>query len=373
MNLSPPFPLDRSRIKARRECPSFRYWHYHKKLMDQEVAGLQLRFPGYNFAIGLAVHKGLEVLLKTGDIDLALTACEGEVRLYFTDLPDRLVEMLWLCQSMVYGWYSQRYHAILADYDILATEQTYTWRINGLFDYNFRVDALLERKDDKRIVILDFKTTKKASYDWAKSFEHDLQPMLYIRALEEIMGLRNLVGMQFEGIVKGDHRVDTNKTSPYYGKVIQYSPYCYGYKNSKTNQFQLDYIKGVPRIAAWETGMSVKEWFDEVILPSSALYDLFATVPPIRPLPTVIDATLSSIIETELDFMSRVAKVEQVRQEYPTLVNATEDKMFERFTERCWKYGAEHPCEFYDLCWTGGVRDNPTEHGYIPREPNHEE
>ena len=64
--------------------------------MDQEVAGLQLRFPGYNFAIGLAVHKGLEVLLKTGDIDLALTACEGEVRLYFTDLPDRLVEMLWL-------------------------------------------------------------------------------------------------------------------------------------------------------------------------------------------------------------------------------------------------------------------------------------
>lgn len=373
MTLTPPFPLDRSRIKARRECPTYRYWHYHKRVMAEEAAGLQKSFPGYHFAIGLVVHKGLEVLLQTGDITAALSACDPELVRYFSDKPEKFREMEWLCKGMVYGWYSQRYHDILSNYRVVETERTYTWNINRLFNYTFRLDVLLERLDDNRLVILDFKTTKKASYDWAKSFEHDLQPMLYLRALEEIRGITNIVGMQFEGLVKGDHRVDTNKSSPFFGQVIQYSPYCYGYVAPKSGQIQLDYIKGVPRIAAWDSGHTIQSWFDEVILPSKGLYDLFATVPPIRPLPTVIDATLASIIETETDFMARVAKVEHVRLHYPTLVNVTEDKLFERFTERCWKYGQEHPCEFYDLCWTGGVRDNPLDHGYIAREPNHEE
>lgn len=367
-----PVFLDRSRIKARQECPTYRYLHYHKKLPGEEIVGLQKPTPADHFAIGLAVHKGLEILLKTGNIEEAIGKEVGA--LLYASIPDpfRLREAEWLVKGLIYGWYRERFPTISRDYRVYDAEKTFQWEIHvdGQYQYlyNFRVDALLERKDDGRIAILDFKTAKKCDEEWARMFEHDLQPMLYTKAIDEILGVDTL-GMIFEGLVKGQARYDTGKSSPYYGKVVQYSPFCYAYQTP--DGFRVDYVKGAKKIFIGDF-FSPQEWYDKFLSIQSPEL-LFAHVPPIKPAPLVVQNVISSIITAETNFQNKLDIVNACHDNYPSLLRHTEHRLFERHTNHCWKYGSEYQCPFYDICWTQGVDENPLDHGYILRVPNHDE
>ncbi len=349
-----------------------RYVGYHLPNKPDEPAGLAPKFPGYNFAIGLCVHKGLEILLKTsGDIEAALAATATELDLYFNFDPIVRGEMGALCQGMVYGWFKQRYPVILQDYTIECAEETYTWKVNDDFSYTFRVDAFLKRRDDDRLMILDFKTAKKCDGEWARMFEHDLQPILYNRALEEILGITNILGMQFEGLVKGSHRKDTSRKSPFYGMTIQYSPYCYGYEDRSGN-LHADYHAAYTRVRSWEK-LPINRWYDEVLANTPDADDLFAVVPEIKPGPYIIEATLASVLSEEALFNAKVQRCYHIAKNAPELLATTENQLFERHTGHCLKYGSDYRCFAYDLCWTAGVRDNPEEAALVPRQPNHAE
>ena len=365
--------LDRSRIKDRQGCPTYRYLHYDKKLPDNpEASGLQKPIPARHFGVGLVVHKGLEILLKTGDIGKA-TGEEVDALLfeYFPYDNDRK-EAEYLCKGLIYGWYRERYPAIMRDYHILETEKTYQWQIaedaQYLYYYNFRVDALLERKDDARITILDFKTSKKCDDEWARMFEHDLQPILYTTAIDELLGV-DCLGMLFEGLVKGETRIDTAKSSPFHGQWIQYSPLCYGYKTD--NGYQLDYLKGAEKIRVSDH-FSVEEWYDHFVIPQLNT-SLFVHVPPIKPTPIVAQNIIQSIIFAETTYHSTLSRINQIASDYPTLLPYIEAREIEKNTSHCWKYGKEYQCQFYDICWTQGVSEDPLSHGYIPRVHNHAE
>lgn len=347
-----------------------RYIGYHLPNKPEEPAGLAPKFPGYSFGIGLVVHRGLEVLLKTGgDIEAALAATEPELDLYFNMDPLTRGEMSALCQGMVYGWWRQRYPVLTADYAVEKVEETYTWNVNDDFSYTFRVDSLLRRRDDDRLLILDFKTAKKCDSEWARLFEHDLQPILYNRALEEILGVTNLLGMQFEGLVKGHHRVDTARKSPFYGMTIQYSPYCYGYE-SNSGDLQAEYHASLTRVRSWEK-LPVARWYDEVIAPSREAEGLFAVVPEVKPGAYITEATLASVLSEEALFNAKVQRCHHIAANHPAVLYTTENQLFERHTQHCLKYGSDYRCFAYDLCWTAGVRDNPEEANLIPRQPNH--
>lgn len=349
-----------------------RYVGYHLPNQPHEPAGLAPKFPGFSFAVGLCVHKGLEVLLSSkGDIHLALEVMAKELDGYFSFDPLVRLEMGALCQGMVYGWYRQRYPVLLQDYEIIETEKTYTWKFSSDFDYTFRVDALLARRDDHRLMILDFKTAKKCDAEWARMFEHDLQPILYNRALEEILGITNLLGMQFEGLVKGHHRVDTARKSPFYGMTIQYSPYCYGYESREGN-LQAEYHASLTRVRSWEK-LPIPRWYDEVIANTREAEDLFAVVPEVKPGAYITEATLASILSEEQLFAAKVQRCQHVAVHAPHLLQATENQLFERHTQHCLKYGSDYRCFAYDLCWVAGARSNPAEIDLIPRQPNHTE
>lgn len=372
--MTTPLPvfLDRSRIKSRQECPTYRYLHYHKKLPGQDLPGLQKPFPADHFAIGLAVHKGLEILLKTGDIKEAIG---GQIdALLYESIPSdfRRKEATYLVKGLIYGWYRERYGAIIRDYEIYDSERTFQWKFhteNGHdYFYNFRVDALLKRRDDGRIAVLDFKTAKKCDDEWMRAFEHDLQPMLYTKAIDEILGV-DCLGMIFEGLVKGFTRIDNAKSSPFHGRIVQYSPFCYGYKTD--DGFQLDYVKGAEKFFVGDY-FSPEDWYDKFIAVQED-EPLFAHIPPIKPAPLVIQNVLSSITTAEVNFQAKLNQIDACTLSYPTLLPYTENRLFEKHTNHCWKYGSEYQCQFYDMCWTQGVSEDPLSNGYILRVPNHDE
>lgn len=349
----------------------YRYISYDLPNKPGEPSGVTTPFPGFNFAIGLTVHKGLETLLKTSDINAALQECIPLLTEYFGQQPERLSEMTALCQGIVYGWYRQRYPVLLEDYNILDAEKSYTWKISEDFDYNFRIDALLERKDDKRLVILDFKTTKKCDGEWARMFEHDIQSILYCRAAEEVLGITDLLGMQFEGMAKGFARTDTSRKSPFYGMMIQYSPYCYGYQD-RDGGYHAEYHASYTRIRSWEH-MTIPEWYDNVIAHTPEADDLFAIVPPFKPLAKTTQLVIDSIVREEDLHHAKVRRLAKVNQDYPELVIPMENQLFERHTDHCLRYGSDYRCSAYDICWTSGVREDLDAHGFVPRVPNHTE
>lgn len=365
--------LDRSRIKDRQSCPTYRYLHYDKKLPQApETSGIQKPIPPKHFGVGLIVHKGLEILLKTGDVKKATGEEVDALLLEYFPSPLERQEMEYLCKGLIYGWFIERFPAIIRDYNILNTEQTYQWKIaedsTHTYYYNFRVDALLERKDDGRIAILDFKTSKKCDDEWARMFEHDLQPILYTAAIDALLGT-DCLGMIFEGLTKGEARIDTAKSSPFYGDWIQYSPLCYGYKTS--NGFQLDYAKGAEKIRVWDY-FTVEDWYDKFVLPQLNT-SLFAHVPPLKPAPIIAQNVVQSIIFAETTYHNTLSRIDAIRQNYPELLPYIEARELEKHTSHCYKYGKDYACQFYDICWTQGVSDDPLSHGYIPRVQNHAE
>ena len=281
--------------------------------------------------------------------------------------------MEYLCKGLIYGWYKDRYDVITMDYTIIATEQTYQWEIyqndKHTFLYNFRVDALLERKDDGRIAILDFKTAKKCDDEWVRMFEHDLQPMLYTRAIDELMGV-DTIGMLFEGLVKGQNRVDTAKASPFYRQCIQYSPLCYGYKTY--DGFSPTFVRGAEKIRVWEY-FSVEDWYDKFIAPAFDLEPIFVHIPPIKNSPVTIGNVVNSIIHAESSYQDKLDYIQHIQQHYPSLLNHYESFIIEKHTSHCFKYGSDYACPFYDMCWTQGVAEDPLNNGYIPRVHNHSE
>lgn len=370
--MNTPVFIDRSRIKARQDCPTYRYYHYHKKLPDDpNIVGLQKPLPARHFAIGLIVHKGLETLLKTGDIREANGKDVDALLLeYFPNSETERREVEYLCKGLIYGWYKERYDAIIRDYEVLECEKTYQWPIlqqNGkTYFYNFRVDVLLKRRDDGRIAILDFKTAKKCDDEWMRMFEHDLQPILYTRAIDELLEI-DCLGMIFEGLVKGSTRVDTAKSSPFYGSFIQYSPLCYGYKTP--NGFQLEYVKGAEKIFVGDY-FTVEDWYDKVVQ-YQLNEPLFVHIPPVKPAPIISQNVINSIIFSETNFQRHIDDIDEITQNAPELLSYYETSRIEKHTSNCIKYGSEYQCPFYDICWTQGVADDPLAHGYIPRVQNH--
>lgn len=366
--------LDRSRIKSRQECPTYRYLHYHKRIEDNpEVIGLQRPLPATHYGVGLIVHKGLEILLLTGDIKKAMGSdVDALLYEYFPNNTHLRDEMTYLCKGLIYGWWKERYEAICRDYDILDVEKTFQWPIHSdgrhEYLYNFRIDALLKRKDDGRIAILDFKTSKKCDDEWMRMFEHDLQPILYTKAIDELLGV-DCIGMIFEGLVKGHQRIDTAKSSKFHGKFVQYSPLCYGYKSQ--DGFHISYIKGTEKFFVGEY-FSVEDWYDKFV--SQQLDEpLFVHVPPIKSPPVIAQNIVNSIIYAEHNFQRILDDITQLSQTYPNLVPHCESTRIEKHTNHCFRYGSEYQCPFYDMCWTQGVSDAPLEHGYIPRVQNHSE
>lgn len=354
--------LDRSRIEARQDCELLRYLSYHYR--GKGIGPLEM--PGPLLA-GIVMHQCLDHLTTAArlssleeawpHIEQCLAAYRTELQTYGYD--DHYVqEQWWLLTCLVKGFAVVRLPNILREYHIISTEQEFVTELMPGLDVMLRLDAVARHKGTNQLAILDYKTLKTVSTDWMIHHERSIQTMMYTYLLEEFSG-EYVMGIQYEGLCKGYSQLDTAKSSPYQGREIQFSPFCYCYVGSN-GAISWDWKSGLCRRACWDVFSSPK---DLLLAMGDKLEAQFPTIPPVKPVPEHWERFKHQVSRAEKAFLDRM---EYLRPEHEL-----EDAFlfFEQNLSRCNKYGLKSRCPFLGICHQCEDPDDPSV--YTPRVPHH--
>lgn len=392
MQEAPPAPhivkVDRSRIVARQDCEMMRYWNYH-----HEGKGIVPRLgQGDALEFGIALHGAMEYILRermAGNVP-------GVARLEIDHfLPfgkrvfDRMLlrenadhpkadhvskEQAHLLRMLVLGWTHTRLPALLEEYDIVGVEKEYEVELplRPHIHLMLRIDAILRRKADGMLHILDFKSLKYLSDDWMVHHENSLQTVLYLWALgkaeEEYIG-----GVLYEGLLKGGTRKETNKGVPWTGYEVSTSPLCYVYTDHLGHyKHQWTSAKGWHKIHLFDST------YDRVLQILNASYleageglPFWNTVPPVRPTDAQIEQVINAIALSESNYNGTIFGVEQFAAKGDLSLADIHRKLhIEQNLGRCYKYGTKYGCPYTSLCHGGSDPGDPTQ--WVPRTPHHD-
>lgn len=372
--------IDRSRVESRQECPRLRFYSY-----DFDGTGIAQAPHSLPLLNGITIHAAHARLLQGLGIDEVIRLARVEYALEMTtvglvgvDDPMPLMkEQLAMLEGMVRLWDLWRRPAILLEYTVESIEEAWEWPLAPGLVQRLRMDAILRRKDDGLLHILDYKSLAYPSADWFNKFEHTLQTELYVQALKEKSG-EPVGGMLYEGLVKGQYKKDTAKSSPYFEQRIQQSPYCYGWRMAGgevgEDIWYADYTskKGFVKTRVTDV-MSTKTWVEAHLSFLVEPSDMFVVVPPICPPPWELERIKAQVIYQEQEYHRMLANYQELMAD--GLVDLA-DEMLDRFApqngQRCYKYGLDNRCPFVaDLCWSQGA-DPLNDGGYVRRVPHHE-
>lgn len=388
--------VSRSAMVTRGECKRLRYLQSH-----HGGTGLSRKARSLPLIDGIYLHEGLATLLMAGvaapetigtgllvdeimpDLGARFKAeAEAQGVHGAEDLDFLIAEQLCLLECILRAFDYVRLKAILAEYEPVAVEKEWAWQLASWLAQPLRMDAILERRDDQMLVILDFKSVGYPSESWVRKFEHDDQTVSYTLAVEETFK-RPVGGLIYEGLVTGGRKRDMAKASPFFGRKVQNSPYCYGYKLSGggtgVDIYQTAYTsaKGWRKIAAWQE-MAPKDWFEKVLKPEEAskglLSGLFIVNPPIQPTPAEQHEWRDEQSLQELQFFRGLDDLSASKAsggsegEFKHLLN----RHFPKNRSRCHRFGEDHTCEMYEVCWNETVAEDPVASGlYEARIPHH--
>ena len=390
--------VSRSAMVTRSECTRLRVLEYHWC-----GRGLRRKARALPLIDGVYMHKALEALLLSGrahDHAHNQAMCDtimAEIRPAYADearaagianddgdLELLIAEQLCLLEGALRTWAYQRLPALLEEYEPIAVEQEFSWQLSEARDIvqPLRMDCLMERRDDRLLHILDFKTASYPGMTWARKFEHDEQTLSYTLAAQETFH-RPIGGLIYEGLVVGQRKRDTAKSSPFYGLRVQNSPYCYGYKfDGPIPVYQTEYTakKGWRKVRAWEE-MTPKEWFETVLLPEHRLTGSFQTLfvvnPPLLPTPREQEEWREETLRQEVRLFRNLdelasAQVADLRHGTTHEQERVLREHFPKNRARCFKFGEDHVCGMYDMCWNETVAEDPLGSGlYEWREDHH--
>lgn len=362
-------------MQAYRNCPRFRFLHYH-----YGGTGLERISMALPLVTGIAVHEALaEVLLgadPTAAIDRAFAQYEMDVlERGITDevlSPRFFAEQRALLAGLVYAWHRVRYPQLLREYEPVLIERELLWPLGSRNGVNvldmIRADALVRRRADGLLFYLEFKTTTKGDENWVRSWEHNSQILINTVAIEELLGER-LGGVLIEGLLKGSRRKCTLKTSPFYGEVIQDSPFCYAFRSMgpKGVVYHTAWERGAEHIRVWEKMPSTQAWIQQ--LPEEDLLAQFVALPPIRPSEEQLERHRRQMLIQEeqvawgLDELSRSSD--------PAVHRHILDAVFPQNDDHCYRYYGS-PCSMEPVCFTRAVALDPLGSGlYVARTPHH--
>jgi len=369
--------IDRSRVEAREECPRMRFLNY-----DYDNDGLDTEEQSLPLLSGTAIHAAHARLLAGQDLDTVvseiITGYVDEIKLrglYGIDLTaDIIREQAALLEGMLRTWAVVRMPLLLEEYEVVSIEQRQDWELFPGLVERMRKDAILRRRDDGLKFILDYKTLKYPSEMWMEKFEHSLQTCLYLQSEKELSS-EPLGGIIYEGLVKGEFRKDTAKSSPWYGQKIQNSPYTIAYKlggDDGLALYQTDYTpkKGYRKVKTFEE-MPMKEWVNHHLLPSGQAHENFIIVPPIMPPNYELERVKQQTVREELEYFDRLGKYRSMLANDSVNAESYLDIVAPLRTGRCDKYGRDNSCKFKSICFNQGAR--PLEEGgFIKRKPHHD-
>lgn len=375
-----PFLFDRSRLETYQRCPRRGYWNYLYK--GRGVALQQRPLP---LAFGGATHLGLQRLLETGDVGVAVTAAlsefEEQCRTRGLELNARedqysvFKEHAALLEALLRSWAIVRLPSFLAEYEVVDLEREEEYEIAPGIVLMARADGVLRQRGTGDLFVLSFKTTKQYGLWRDQEARTDIQGISELVAVESRTGER-VQGIQMEYLVKGArqewprgsgiYQVNNPLIRPWFGPM--------GYAHS----WDWDDADGhhtlgskYRKVPIWEK-MPIAEWIDK--LASSEIQPeagecLSKYV--VSPLPYLRNRDEIESWKTQVVPQARQILVnkEIVEQDDTLQFHEKLDLFFPQYRHSC-NYPTR--CPYTDVCF-GPCGPEPEESGkYVWREPHHE-
>lgn len=326
--------ISRSAIETLFECEYKRYFNY-----DYDKQGIVSTRSLFDTDLGIALHDALyEVVMS-----------EGEWQ--YQDRAELSQEDNTLIHGHVLTFKKDILPVLLAEYDVVSLEQE--WAIPlGPYNLAMRMDAILRHKTTGQLEIIDYKTKKALGWIKDSQYKFNLQTALYTWALEEKTQeeIRGITYIIFE---KGEVKLDKSKT---FEHRIRNSPYCYGYK-SPHGAYQSGWAKGWTKFATW-TEFDIEKWTYGV-MDAEDRAKTFLFLPQLQLDKNVRKKMIDNAISKEIYYRSIVDNPA------PQM-----DKVLHRNHQACNKFGTEHQCPYFGMCW---YDINPTKEEFTERIDHHGE
>lgn len=363
-------------MQAYRNCPRYRYLHYHHGGLGFERLSL-----GLPLITGIAVHEALARLLQGEAPDVAIEAAWASYTEELTRgiagvsvTPLFLTEQQAMLKGLLYAWAAVRLPILLRDYEPVLVEREMLWEMGQANGYTLldmiRCDAVLRRRADGMLFYLEFKTTTKGDESWVRSWEHNSQLLINTAALEDLLGER-IGGVLIEGLLKGSRRKCTLKTSRFHEEVIQDSPLCYAFRvRTDGGQwvYTTDWARGAEHFRVSDVFPEVRTWIAQ--LPRETVQALFVAVPPIHPSPEHLARHRRQMVFQEETVAFALDALKGASS--PEVHRALLDCYFPQNDDHCFRYYGS-PCDMEPICFTRAVAADPEGSGlYKTRVPHHD-
>lgn len=378
----------RSAIVTRQSCTRERFYGYDYVLPGATVPGMSKKGAKYEADFGTLVHSALAVCVAAGryvepqrEKRLLTDLIEERFKGSFIDhLTHTKMEQQWLLDTLIYAWCKQHLAKLLRDYDILSVEVETSVlfkasdylpesiaQLQRDFRLPLRLDVLLRQKDSRALFILDFKTASTASEDWEANLNNSLQSDLYVEGVSQLYPDDFVGGIFYMGLVKGKRQMDTARSSPYNGYIIQYGSFLYGWEGK--NGVQKDYVNGTKRVFL-PTALNCTDAESFYNAASAAGWNFSSYIPstiPWKPLGTGM--TVGQVIVNENGHADAVDLYMSAPLNSPERL-LYENVLFEQTKSNCLKYGNKHACQFNEVC-NGKAEEWEVLRIYEPRVDHH--
>jgi hypothetical protein len=309
---------DRSRILSYQTCPRQRFLQYHA--LGTGIVPTKKSIP---LTTGTAIHRGIQILLLTGDIEKAVEIALSEYTEYISkyeleDTEDQLFtvnEQKCLIEGLIRVYGIVQYPKLISEYEVLEVEKEIGWNlvdsiheeehciiagiqikqedciycikdkiaINNITIMS-KPDAILRDKSTNGLVVYSLKTSSSWNDTNEKQNKYDDQGISELIAVENYYKYKQSLkacqlgndsieveAIKMDFLIKGQRTLMANGDGTKIKIQNSFIVHPYLLDSGFMNQWSIKYTKakGWKRVNIWEH-MSMKEWIDFLF---SDLYD----------------------------------------------------------------------------------------------------
>jgi hypothetical protein len=345
-------------------------------MYEHKGRGLVPRGTSLDLLFGGGIHRGLDEIVVTGNLDAANRYLMQDIQPIeetTTDGEDTRLELEALGKGLLLTFHTYTLPLIKKEYDIVSTEQEIILPISDNLYWLTRIDGGLKRRKGGLSSVLEYKTTANPQALVSEA-EYNLQYLMESAALESSLG-EYVGGCNLLGLSKGNkYRATQAEQANGMHGVRRYSPFTYAYWSgdpfiSAQTEYSLKRRAGFTnRVPTW-LYPGLDKWLSEDYLFSSntvqfAKDQIF--MPPAIPLDRQrFESVKRQVIALEEWIADGVEFINNKPEDTEILL----DTYFPQNTRNCDNDGGyRKPCPFIPICHHGESYDSDL---YQWREANH--